>query len=133
MPNNAPPFFIAMSLGWAVDERRDPPLPFLEETVLFGRRVGAQQAAGHVRLAMALGERMAGNLGAAFLLIDDAYARFRHVDDRSGEAYALSQRGHALRWIGQYEEAGRFLRQSETLRRELRDRRALLWHLQAGL
>ena len=125
VPNNAPPFFIAMSLGWAVDERRDPPLPFLEETVLFGRRVGAQQAAGHVRLAMALGERMAGNFRAAFALIDDAYARFRDVDDRYGEAYALSQRGHALRWIGQYEEAGRFLRQSESLRRELRDRRAL--------
>jgi predicted ATPase/DNA-binding SARP family transcriptional activator len=125
VPINAPPFFIAMALGWAVDQRRDPPLPFLEETVLFGRRVGAQQAAGHVRLAKALAERMAGNLGAAFALIDGAQALFRHVDDRYGEAYALSQRGHALRWIGQYEEASRSLRQSESLRRELRDRRAL--------
>ena len=125
VPNSAPPFFIAMSLGWAVDERRDPPLPFLEETVLFGRRVGAQQAAGHVRLAMALCERIAGNLVAAFALIDDAYGRFRDLDDRYGEAYALSQRGHALRWIGQHKEADRILRQSESLRRELRDRRAL--------
>jgi predicted ATPase/DNA-binding SARP family transcriptional activator len=125
VPNDAPPFFIAMSLGWAVDERRDPPLPFLEETVLFGRRVGAQQAAGHVRLAMSFAERMAGSLRAAFALIDDAYVRFRDVDDRYGEAYALSQRGHALRWIGQYEEAGRSLQQSESLRRKLRDRRAL--------
>jgi predicted ATPase len=125
VPSNAPPFFIAISLGWAVDQRRDPPLPFLEETVLFGRRVGAQQAAGHVRLAMALGERMAGNLAASFAFIDDAYARFRDVNDRYGEAYALSQRGHALRWIGQYEDAGRSLEQSESLRRELRDRRAL--------
>ena len=30
------------------------------------------------------------------MLIDDAYARFRGVDDRYGEAYALSQHGHAL-------------------------------------
>jgi hypothetical protein len=75
--DDAPPFFIAMSLGWAVDERHDPPLPFGEETVLFGRRVGAQQAAGYVRLAIALSERLAGNLDAAFDLIDDAYARPR--------------------------------------------------------
>jgi len=125
VPDNAAPFFIAMSLGWAVDERREPPLPFAEETVLFGRRVGAQQAAGHVRLAIALSERLAGNIGAAFSLIDDAYGRFRDLGDRYGEAYALSQRGHALRWIAQYDEADQFLQRSEALRRELRDRRAL--------
>jgi len=114
-----------MSLGWAVDERRDPPLPFAEETVLFGRRVGAQQAAGHMRLAIALSERLAGQINTAFTLIDDAYVRFRGLDDRFGEAYALSQRGHVLRWIGQYEEADRCLQASEALRRGLRDKRAL--------
>jgi hypothetical protein len=81
--------------------------------VLFGRRVGAQQAAGYVRLAIALGERLAGQLGAAFDLIDDAYARFREIGDHYGEAYALSQRGHVLRWIAQYEEADRCLQRSE--------------------
>ena len=125
VPNDEPPFFIAMSLGWAVDERRYPPLPFAEETVLFGRRVGAQQAAGHIRLAIALNERLAGNIDAAFILIDDAFERFQKLNDRYGEAYALSQRGHALRWIAQYEEADRFLQRSEALRRNLRDRRAL--------
>jgi hypothetical protein len=30
VPDDAVPFFIAMALGWAVDERRDPPLPFGE-------------------------------------------------------------------------------------------------------
>jgi predicted ATPase/DNA-binding SARP family transcriptional activator len=123
--NDEPPFFIAMSLGWAVDERRYPPLPFAEETVLFGRRVGAEQAAGHIRLAIALNERLAGNTDAAFVLVDDAYERFRELNDRYGEAYALSQRGHVLRWIAQYEEADRFLQRSEALRRNLRDRRAL--------
>jgi predicted ATPase/DNA-binding SARP family transcriptional activator len=123
--DDATPFFVAMSLGWAVDERRDPPLPFAEETVLFGRRVGARQAAGHLRLAIALRERLAGNIDAAFMLIDDAYARFRGVDDRYGEAYALSQHGHALRWVGQYEEADGYLQRSESLRRDLRDKRAL--------
>ena len=78
----------------------NPPLPFGEETVLFGRRVGAQQAAGYVRLAIALSERLADHIDAAFALIDDAYDRFHAVDDRYGEAYALSQHGHALRgWV----------------------------------
>ena len=125
VPDQTAPFFITMSLGWAVDERRDPPLPFAEETVLFGRRVGAQQAAGHVRLAIALSERLAGHINAAFTLIDDACARFRQVDDRYGEAYALSQRGHVLRWIARYEESDRCLQASESLRRGLRDKRAL--------
>jgi predicted ATPase/DNA-binding SARP family transcriptional activator len=125
VPVDAAPFFIAMSLGWAVDERHDPPLPFGEETVLFGRRVGAQQAAGYVRLAVALSERLADHIDAAFALIDDAYDRFHAVDDRYGEAYALSQHGHALRWVGQYEEADAYLRRSESIRRDLRDQRAL--------
>jgi predicted ATPase/DNA-binding SARP family transcriptional activator len=125
VPAEAAPFFIAMSLGWAVDERRDPPLPFAEETVLLGRRVGAEQAAGYVRLALALTERLAGDLDVAFSLIDDALVRFRNLDDRYGEAFALSQRGHALRWIAQYEDADHSLEGSEALRRSLRDRRAL--------
>lgn len=130
VPNDAKPFFVTMSLGWAVDERRDPPLPFAEETVLFGRRVGAQQAAGHLRLAIALSERLAGNMDAAFTLIEDAYRRFREVEDHYGEAYALSQWGHALRWIAQYDDADRYLQRSEALRRELRDRRA--WAIALG-
>ena len=93
--------------------------------MLFGRRVGAQQAAGYVRLAIALSERLADHIDAAFALIDDAYDRFHAVDDRYGEAYALSQHGHALRWVGQYEQADTYLRRSESIRRDLRDQRAL--------
>jgi len=125
VPDDAAPFFIAMALRWAVDERREPPLTFGEETVLFGRRVGAQQAAGYVRLALALSERLGGNVDTALTLIDDAYARFHAVNDHYGEAYALSQHGHALRWVGQYAEADGYLQRSESLRRNLRDKRAL--------
>jgi predicted ATPase/DNA-binding SARP family transcriptional activator len=130
VPRDAKPFFITLSLGWAVDERRNPPLPFAEETVLFGRRVGALQAAGHLRLAAALGERLAGHMDAAFTLVEDAYGRFRDLEDRYGEAYALSQWGHALRWLAEYEDADRYLQRSEALRRELRDRRA--WAIALG-
>ena len=64
-------------------------------------------------------------MDSAFALIDDAYARFSDLDDRYGEAYALCQQGHALRWIARYEEAEPCLLRSEALRRELRDRRGV--------
>ena len=119
------PFFIAMSLGWVIDERKEPPIPIAEETILFGRRVGAQQAMGHVRLALALIERLTGRIGVALAVIDEALAGFRAVDDRYGEAYALAQQGHTLRWAARYQEAEHCLEQSESLRRDLRDHRAV--------
>ena len=124
VPDETVPFFIAVAPGWAVDERGDTPLPFGEETVL-GRRVGAQQAVGHVRLAIALIDRLSGRVSAALTVIGEASAQFRRVDDRYGEAYALAQQGHTLRWAGQYQEADRCLLRSESLRRNLRDRRAV--------
>ena len=78
-----------------------------------------------MRLALALCERLDARMDSAFALIDDARARFHVLDDHYGEAYALSQRGHALRWVGRYEAADRCLQASEALRRDLRDKRAL--------
>jgi tetratricopeptide (TPR) repeat protein len=125
VPDDTAPFFIAMSPGWVIDERTDPPLPVAEESILFGRRVGAQQAIGHVRLAVALIERLTGRPGVALAVIDEALAGFRAVDDQYGEAYALAQQGHTLRWIASYAEADRCLEQSESLRRDLYDQRAV--------
>jgi tetratricopeptide (TPR) repeat protein len=124
VPVDTPPFFIAMSIGWVIDERTDPPMPFAEETILFGRRVGAQQATGHVQLAIALIERLTGPIAVALAVIEKALAGFRAVNDRYGEAYALAQQGHTLRWAARYQEADRCLRQSESLRRDLCDQRA---------
>jgi hypothetical protein len=129
VPDAEPPFFITISLGWAVDERRDPPLPVAEESILFGRRVGAQQAAGHLRLSIALTERLSGRVEAALGLIGEAIARFRSVGDRYGEAYALCQQGHTLRWAGKYRAAGRCLLGAESIRRELRDQRGVAFAL----
>jgi tetratricopeptide (TPR) repeat protein len=99
-------------------------MPFAEETILFGRRVGAQQATGHVQLALALTERLTGSTAVALAIIDEALAGFRAVNDRYGEAYALAQQGHTLRWAARYQEADHCLRQSESLRRDLCDQRA---------
>jgi tetratricopeptide (TPR) repeat protein len=125
VPDDAAPFFNAMSLACVVDDRADPPVPYGEETVLFGRRVGAQQARGHIRLAVALTERLSGNVESALANIDAALAGFRMLGDRYGEAYALAQRGHTLRWAAQYDEAEHHLQRSEILRRDLQDQRAV--------
>jgi predicted ATPase/DNA-binding SARP family transcriptional activator len=125
VPDNTAPFFIAMSVGWVIDERMDPPLPVAEESILLGRRVGARQAIGHVRLAAALIERLTGRVGVALAVIEEALAGFRAVDDQYGVAYALGQQGHTLRWTARYAEADRCLEQSESLRRDLSDQRAV--------
>lgn len=125
VPDDAAPFFVALSVGWVVDERHQPPLPFGEETILFGRRLGRQQAICHVRIALALTGRLTGRPEEALSTLDEAAGFFRSLDDRYGESYALAQSGHTLRWVGRYEEADRCLRRSEELRRDLRDRRAV--------
>ena len=72
VPEDAAPFFVTMSIGWVVDERYHPPLPFGEETILFGRRVGTRQAIGHLQIALALTERLAGSADVALSIIDEA-------------------------------------------------------------
>ncbi|HEY5881284.1 MAG TPA: hypothetical protein VIU11_20390 [Nakamurella sp.] len=127
--DDAPPFFVAITMGWVVDERNDPPLPFGEETVLLGRRVGSGQAVGHVRIAIALTERLAGRCESALAGIDRSRILFHTLGDRYGEAYAWAQRGHTLRWAGEHAEADRCLAISESIRRELRDHRAVAMSL----
>src|SRR6476659_1907415 len=51
---DGPPYFQTLTLAWVVDDRTGRPFPVGEETLLLGRRVGAQQAAGHLAVARAL-------------------------------------------------------------------------------
>lgn len=125
VPDEIPPFFIAMSLGWVVDERTDPPIPIAEETIVFGPRITARQARGHVQLAVALIERLGGRTEVALDVIDDALAGFRAAGDDLGAAYALAQQGHTLRWAQRYQEADDCLLESEILRRNLSDQRGM--------
>jgi len=125
VPSGTPPYFMTITLGWVVDPRVEPPLPFGEETVLFGRRIGAQQAAGHIALAQALTDRQSGDTDSALRLIGEARRRFDALGDRYGQAYAAAQRGHTLRWVGDHSAATDAFVESETLRRELRDQRSV--------
>lgn len=124
-PADSPPCFVAMSLAWVVDERGQVPVPYGEETLLLGRRIGAAQATGHVTVSRALAERLSGRVDLALWLLDDARERFDRLGDRYGLAYAAAQRGHTLRWAGDHVEADRHLAEAEALRRELPDRRGV--------
>lgn len=125
VPARSAPRFHALTLAWIVDQRGEIPLMFGEETLLLGRRVGAEQAAGHIQLARALTERLCGDLDAALRLIDAAQAAFAQVGDQYGSAYAAAQKGHTLRWAGAYDAAEDSLAHSEAIRRELRDQRSV--------
>jgi tetratricopeptide (TPR) repeat protein len=122
---DGPPYFQTLTLAWVVDDRTGPPFPIGEETLLLGRRVGAQQAAGHLAVARALTDRLSGRVDSALARLDEALRVFAAVGDRYGEAYAAAQRGHTLRWVGEYPEADRSLAASEALRRGLRDQRSV--------
>jgi predicted ATPase/DNA-binding SARP family transcriptional activator len=128
-PTDIPPYFVALTLAWTVDERSDPPLLLGEDTFLLGRRIGVEQASGHVAIALALTERLSGRVDAALELIDDARARFDALDDRYGQAYAAAQRGHTLCWARDYKAGDDFLAESEALRRSLRDERSVAMSL----
>ncbi len=105
VPADAPPFFAALSSGLAIGDRDGIPLPYVESTILHGRRLGVVQAGGHVTLSEALVERAEGRIDEALGLLDRARDTFRGVDDRYGEGCALLQRGHTLRAVGRWDEA----------------------------
>jgi tetratricopeptide (TPR) repeat protein len=128
-PAAAPPYFIAVNLAWTVDDRADLPHLLGEDTMLVGRRIGTEQAVAHVTVAIALARRLAGDTGTALALIDDAAARFTSLDDPFGRAYAAAQRGHTLRWAGDYDAADEALAESEAIRRSLRDQRSVAMSL----
>jgi predicted ATPase/DNA-binding SARP family transcriptional activator len=119
------PFFTAIFPAVTVDDRGAIPLAYGEETLLFGRRVGAAQARAHVRVGTALAERLADHVNDSLRILDEVADDFDRIGDSLGLAHALSQRGHTLRWAGRYDDARDCLQASERLRRQLRDHRGI--------
>ena len=112
VPESTPPFFTTITVCWVVDDRGPVPLAVGEDSMLLGRRVGAQQARGHIAAAVAVVERLAGRIDEALGLLDDAQRSFASMGDVYGQAYIVGQRGHTLRCAGDLEHAVRFLRRS---------------------
>jgi predicted ATPase/DNA-binding SARP family transcriptional activator len=125
VPPAAPPFFSAMTICWVTDDRSAVPIPIAEDSMLLGRRVGAEQARGYLEAATAIVERLSGSAGAALGLLEAAIGRFTALDDVYGLAYATGQRAHTLRWMGDLEDAIRAFERVEEYRTSLRDVRAV--------
>ncbi len=125
VPEESPPFFTTLCVSCVVDDRGTVPLPIAEDTMLLGRLVGAAQAGGHVAVAAALTERLAGQTDLALELLDDAIARFTVLGDTYGMGYALGQRGHTLRWAGDLTGALACFDAAEEVHRSLRDLRSI--------
>ena len=109
VPTSTPPFFTAITVCWVVDDRGSTLLPVGEDSMLLGRRVGAEQAHGHIAAAAAIVERLSGRIPSALELLDDACRRFAALGDVYGQAYATGQRGHTLRWAGDFDGRGSVL------------------------
>ena len=125
VPEDSSPFFTTLTVSCVVDDRGAVPLPIAEETMVLGRVVGAAQARGHVAVAAALAERLAGRTDLALALLDDAIARFTVLGDTYGIGYALGQRGHTLRWAGDLAGALACFDAAERVHRSLRDLRPI--------
>jgi predicted ATPase/DNA-binding SARP family transcriptional activator len=125
VPLDTPPFFSVLTVCWMIDDRGEVPIPVDEETMLFGRRVGAAQASGYIAAGTATVERALGRVDTALELLDEATERFGALDDVYGSAYVTSQRAHTLRWAGDLEGALQCFDRAEELRSSLRDVRAI--------
>jgi predicted ATPase/DNA-binding SARP family transcriptional activator len=122
-PRDAPPFFSVCTLAFSVGQYDGILTPIFEETMLVGRRVGVAQACAYVLCTVALAARAARRFSEAAEALDRSLSIFRSLSDPAGEAYALAQRGHLDRILGQTAAAiGRF-RQSADLRAAIPDQR----------
>jgi tetratricopeptide (TPR) repeat protein len=125
VPAGSPPFFSTLMLSWVLDRRGSLPLLVAEETMVPGRRVGAEQAHAYVTTAAALAERIGGDGQEALKRLEEAEACFRRLGDDYGLAYVINQRAQTLRSLRRLEAAVEAFEAAEDLRRSLRDQRAM--------
>ncbi|MBS1860851.1 MAG: hypothetical protein JSS68_03970 [Actinobacteria bacterium] len=99
--------------------------PFMlqEETLLVGRRVGAETAAAYTLVNLAAPLWAQGEGHRAETALDDGLARFRALGDRQGEAFALHSLGNLARRQGRFARGRERLAEALALREELGDRR----------
>jgi tetratricopeptide (TPR) repeat protein len=122
------PFFDGVTFGLCLldegPQRR--PRMFWEETVFLFHRFARAQAIAYVLNNLAWVARADGDLEHAQATLDDALARFRHLEDRPGEALTLAHMGNLSRSLGDFEAGRACLEEAFAIRNELGDRRAML-------
>ncbi len=101
-------------------------VPYIEETLLLGRRVGVSQALGYVLSAMGYAARLSADPPSAIGVVRDALEHFTELRDDLARAQALNQLGCIQRDCGNFDEAGAALSAARDLRVGLGDRRGEL-------
>jgi predicted ATPase/DNA-binding SARP family transcriptional activator len=128
VPDDETPFFDGVTFGMCLlDEgpHRRPRIVW-EETIFLFHRFARAQAIAYALNNLAWVARADGDLEQAQATLDDALARFRHLQDRRGEALTLAHMGNLSRSLGDFEAARARLEEALTIRRDLGDRRAML-------
>ena len=127
-PDDETPFFDGVTFGVCLlDEGPDGrPRLFWEDTVFLFHRFARAQAIAYALNNLAWVARADGDLEHAQAMLDEALARFRHLQDRRGEALTLAHMGNLARSLGDFAVAGARLGEALTIRSDLGDRRAIL-------
>jgi predicted ATPase/DNA-binding SARP family transcriptional activator len=101
-------------------------VPFMEETMLLGRRVGVAQGRGFVLAAYGYANRLAGNVQSAISPVVEAVELFDDLGDDLAKAQALHQLGCMHRDTGNVEAARQALSLAHEIRIFVGDRRGEL-------
>lgn len=101
-------------------------VPYIEETMLLGRRVGVDQATAYVSSAIGYAHRLTGDRQSAASAVAESIDQFAELGDDLGRAQALHQLGCLRRDGGDYRGAREALTRARELRVELGDRRGEL-------
>jgi predicted ATPase len=107
----------------SVEPETGYPLFLHEDTALIARRVGGAAAAAHILVNLAAVDRAEADFAHAEELIEESLARFKQLDDRQGEAFALNAFGNLARSGGDFERGRALLERTLALRQEIGDRR----------
>ncbi|ASR36089.1 hypothetical protein BAY61_14960 [Prauserella marina] len=101
-------------------------VPSFEESLLVGRRVGAEQAAGYVLGALGYAARLEHELGLATVTVRRSVERFGALGDDLGRAHGLHHLGCVLRDARIFAEAEDRFAEALAIRHWLGDRRGEL-------
>jgi tetratricopeptide (TPR) repeat protein len=101
-------------------------VPYLEETMLLGRRVGVIQATGYALCAVGYANRLSDDRDSAIAVVSHALEQFTEMGDDLARAQALQQLGCLHRDVGAYGAAREAMSLARELRIGLGDRRGEL-------
>ncbi|MEU6641823.1 BTAD domain-containing putative transcriptional regulator [Saccharomonospora sp. NPDC046836] len=122
----SPPFLPVVTPCVVPGPIGDRIVPFFEESLLMGRRVGAAQGIGYVLSGLGYTARLERRSRLARAMVCESVDAFALLGDDLGRAHSLNHLGCVLRDAGEYGEAAERLTEARQIRRRLGDHRGEL-------